>query len=373
MSINHDNYELFFMLYIDNELSVAERKAVEEFIAGNPGLQEELVQLQQLVLPADDIVFDNKQQLYRSAADGSFQSALFMHLDDELDGTAAADMDQLIASDKKLQAEWALLQQTKLDAADQVIFTDKASLYRKEKDRVIVGRFVRWAVAAALIGVGFFTRISLLKNDTTPAETATTNNNTGGKELAGTNKGSKDTNTIAAQEPGTTGKTGTTNITVPQDAPLNIASATEGKTKPQTLVAKETKQANNSIQRKNSTDDNEVLAANNISPKRIEKVSPERDEKELLVAAASPKIKAAPVDITDRNVTPLGNEMARTAGLTDMTEGDNGNHILYMNEEKVTRTKAGGFLRKLKRVIERNTNIKTDNGFRIAGFEIASK
>jgi hypothetical protein len=64
--------------------------------------------------------------------------------------------------------------------------------------------------------------------------------------------------------------------------------------------------------------------------------------------------------------------MARTAGLTSL-ETENEDKILYMEEDKITRTKAAGFLRKMKRTVERNTRIKTGNGIRIAGFEIAAK
>ena len=37
------------------------------------------------------------------------------------------------------------------------------------------------------------------------------------------------------------------------------------------------------------------------------------------------------------------------------------------------RTALGGFIRKAKRVLERNTNVKTGDGIKIAGFEIALK
>ena len=39
--IRNDNYYEYFLLYVDNELSAAQREAVEEWVAANPDLREE--------------------------------------------------------------------------------------------------------------------------------------------------------------------------------------------------------------------------------------------------------------------------------------------------------------------------------------------
>src|ERR1700691_4096296 len=66
--INRDNYEEYFLLYTDNELSVAEKKAVDEFIEENPDLRGELNMLRQTKLkPEQNIFFDDKDILFRGA------------------------------------------------------------------------------------------------------------------------------------------------------------------------------------------------------------------------------------------------------------------------------------------------------------------
>ncbi len=66
MEINRNNYEEFFLLYVDNELPAAQRRGVEEFVQTNPDLKEELYLLTETILVSDNnIVFENKEELYK--------------------------------------------------------------------------------------------------------------------------------------------------------------------------------------------------------------------------------------------------------------------------------------------------------------------
>jgi hypothetical protein len=63
--ITRDNYEEFFLLYIDNELSVADREAVERFIAHHPDLQKDWKALLHCrLLPDEEIIFPDREALY---------------------------------------------------------------------------------------------------------------------------------------------------------------------------------------------------------------------------------------------------------------------------------------------------------------------
>ena len=64
-SINTTNYEEYFLLYVDNELTPAEKDAVEKFVLQHPALQEEFSLLKQTVLAPEMIEFGDKQSLYR--------------------------------------------------------------------------------------------------------------------------------------------------------------------------------------------------------------------------------------------------------------------------------------------------------------------
>ena len=48
-NINRYNYETYFLLYADNELSAIEKNSVDEFVLSNPDLGEELGMLLQTI------------------------------------------------------------------------------------------------------------------------------------------------------------------------------------------------------------------------------------------------------------------------------------------------------------------------------------
>ena len=167
MNINRNNYETFFLLYVDNELSATERKTVELFTTQNPDLREELLMLAQTVLKPADVTFDKKDTLLKT--DELLQQKLLLHLDHELNDRDKETIESLINSDSTISTEWELLQQAKLEATS-VVFPDKHLLYRKEPAHVVGIRWWRIAAAAMLIGFGTWGSMHLLqdKNPSNP-------------------------------------------------------------------------------------------------------------------------------------------------------------------------------------------------------------
>lgn len=72
MKVNGDtpitlsNYEEWLVLYTDNELTPAQRKSVETFVAANSVAEKELALLLKTKLQPEEIVFANKDSLYRT-------------------------------------------------------------------------------------------------------------------------------------------------------------------------------------------------------------------------------------------------------------------------------------------------------------------
>lgn len=162
ININRHNYEEFFLLYVDRELSTAERVAVEQFVQENPDLQHELDALQQTMLTEDMMLeMPDKGPLYRNEATGinlqNHTTHFLMYVDDELSATEKEAVETFVLQHPSLQESFMQLKQTKLPI-EHITFPDKTLLYRSEeseKKPVLYMRWVRMAAAAAVIGFAF--------------------------------------------------------------------------------------------------------------------------------------------------------------------------------------------------------------------------
>lgn len=388
MQINRHNYEEFFLLYVDNELSATERKAVDVFVSENPDLQMELVLLQQTIVKADDIVLDKKDWLYMEEDITALQEDLLLYADDELNGADKKMIEAVLATDKTAQTEWAILQQTKLQPDMAVVFADKQSLYRKEPRRVVAFKWWRVAAAAVFVGISLWTGISVYKNYNTVT--------TGTEGLATskeTNPGQIKNNTVTdntniAKQPEENSAVDNISVTTAKknnDVPPteNMNTAVE-KSNNQSRISPEentTVQNNNnkkpdnnlpkpSLQNINSNGSNEVTRLNVLpSNSNSSRVSGNNDA----VVKITPKENRTVVEDINNSKTEPNTNALQAVNINNAADGENNNRYLDVDDDKQKRTALGGFLRKAKRVLERNTNVKTGEGIKIAGFEIALK
>jgi hypothetical protein len=158
MNINRHNYEEYFLLYVDNELTATGKKAVEEFVQQNPDLEEELVMLQQTILhPTTHIVFDKKESLLKNVPAGlvnasNYQEYFVLYGDDELTNNEKDLVEQFVQRHSQYQQEFELIQQAKLLPDNSIVFPDKNYLYRTEEDeKVIPFPWRKLAVAAVIL------------------------------------------------------------------------------------------------------------------------------------------------------------------------------------------------------------------------------
>lgn len=158
-TITLNNYEEYFVLYMDNELNASQKAAVESFVAQHPQLAEELEAWMSTKLPFDNLPFAGKEELLSPAMKmNSVDESLLLYVDNELPPAEKAAVAQRIKADSGYALQHSLLRQTKLDAGEKVLHPDKKELYRHEKRTVPFGLWLRMAAAVVLLltGTWFF-------------------------------------------------------------------------------------------------------------------------------------------------------------------------------------------------------------------------
>ena len=159
MIINRFNYEEYFLLYVDNELSPVERNAVEVFVQDNPDLRQELFLFQQTLLRADKRrQFDDKASLLKSTAssnpvnESNYEEYFILYWDNELSNEEKDQVEQFIYKNPQHQVSFEMFEKVRFNADNTIAFPDKKSLYRSEEnEKVVVLRWWRIAVAAVVL------------------------------------------------------------------------------------------------------------------------------------------------------------------------------------------------------------------------------
>lgn len=359
MKITRDNYEEFFILYMDNELDDADRRMVESFARLHPDLSEELdILLQYKLVPDPQIVFEGKEELMKPALNmqqAELEEALLFYVDDELIQEEKIKLEKILETDNRLKAELLLLQKTRLQP-EQIIFPAKASLYKHEPSYRIGVRWWRIAAAAILvIGLGLAT-FKLVNNNNKPAA-----------GIVKTEPGKKETSPASnTQLPETNGNEQVKDNPAPETTTRNLAlNTTPVKNKPASTGDKKQPDA---ILPGTSHDD---VIASNIKTNNL----PDPSQNPNVNSNIS-----RPENVTAKNVSAVNNESLTNP---DVTTGSSQPYIVQASltnndvmEPESKKNKLRGFFRKVTRTFEKRTNIEAtdnDNKLLVAGISINLK
>ncbi|MBO9658031.1 MAG: hypothetical protein J7527_04330 [Chitinophagaceae bacterium] len=359
MNIDRNNYEEFFILYLDNELSASDRRLVEEFAAANPDLQAELDLLMQSKLTPDmDITFSGKDALLKTENELSAgTTSMLLYIDQELPSSEKTSFEQWLAQNPAAQKELNLLQQTKLQP-EHIVFPYKESLYRQEERRVIPIRWWRMAAAAVLLlGIS---SAAFMFNQNRQAKT-------GLAETGNTEKAS-----IAQTNGATTKKTASSQVEPAQtDQAAVTPNGTEhSNTEPNNTSADHIHQSVNgttdiapsSRSNKHNTDAGQQTAttgsdqapANNSFQEENEYVVAKRTQINELVNStsySSGEFAADPSLTVHKQINPL----------PAVTQEDD-QSLDIIDDESGKKNRHRGFFRKITRTFEKRTNIKATDG-----------
>jgi len=361
MIIDRHNYEEHFILYWDNELTVSQKQAVENFVKENADLQEEFRLLGETRFSPDDhIQLEEKEFLLNNSFINitNYEEQLLNYIDDEVTADQRKEVERFTGQYSIVKQELALLQKTKLQREAEVIFPDKSILYRKEeKVHVISMTWFRVAVAAAIILIAGLTTFRLISNNKNIDKTEFVKNN----EIK-----NQPTNNSTDQ-----------NSVLPANQKPNNSTSDVAKVK--TKI--ETKQPGNKDQKPvivnkldNSIASNKPENKNNL-PQERKNVNPQPGNLNTtgdgIIADATVLIKK-----DDRTAQTNQPDAINTRfGESDVTLKDNLTLYIPGPNEK----EGGGikeFLRKTTRVFERRTKIQTttdDNKLLVGVFAVSLK
>ncbi|QEC41111.1 hypothetical protein [Pseudobacter ginsenosidimutans] len=391
MNITRQNYEEWLLLYVDNELSLAERIIVDDFLAANPDLQQELEMLQQSTFrPDEEIVFPGKEILLKNNNEfvitpANCEQYFVLYADDELSNQQKASVEEFVYHHPQFQAAFELIQQAKLTPDQSIVFPDKKLLYRSEKSRrVVMMRWYKIAAAAVLVlligGVSYQwlskkddnTEMASRNGQQTPQSSGIAANDSAADHEPG--KTPADESNAEAQPLSTvTEKSQVEKVGVKNDvakkAPANAAAQRPQITIPSPVTMPDNRTASgfpvnhdmaNNDHGKKVSDPGNTTIASNVTPTEALK--------------GTEKLNTEKINVKSPGNTALNNsDMAAIADHSyDLLEEED---IEIQPADK--KNKMRGILRRVSRVFDKATNADaSDNrkgNIRIANFEIALK
>ena len=173
--ISRSNYEEYFLLYADNELSTAERDSLQQFLIAHPDLQPELDLLLSTRLPMEEIRLDHKESLLAHSMQlNNVDEALLLYIDNELAGKEKRTVEEKLKTDNAYLLQYESLLKTKPATLDKIVCPDKKGLYHYEEKRRFSLYWVRVAAAAVIVlGMGVFVFTYQQKADVPVADVPT--------------------------------------------------------------------------------------------------------------------------------------------------------------------------------------------------------
>jgi len=381
MNINRHNYEEFFILYMDNELSSEDRRMVEDFVQHHPDLKEELELLMQYKLVPDElVVFENKETLIKGDAIinvANYEEYFLSYIDDELTTAQKAAVEKFVADNPVAAKELTLLQKSKLQPED-IVFANKESLYRsEEKIRRLPVKWWRAAAAVLILALGLTTFLVLKKKSSTEIGPIV--------KTPGSEQNNPVVNTVE-QPPK---ETLVADVNEKQNP--GVANPEESNNIQQ-AVAPEKKSAI-----KNMDVANAILTPKNL-PAKQHLIPSKKDEQALITAIVPPVTNNnLPQPISNPNFSKndaannaianvnIPKEIKKVEALTNpvvttkSTQPSNYSNASFIEEESQQnekKNKLRGFFRKITRTLEKRTNIDAtddDGKLLIAGLAIKLK
>lgn len=367
MDISRDNYEEYFLLYADNELTDSEKAAVLMFVRNNKDLEEEFRMIHYTIAKPDlSIELGSKSFLLKNDPSSfinekNYEEIFVLYHDKELNKEQKNKAEEFLYEHPQLKNDFDLIGLARLTAENEISFPNKKVLYKKETSgKVIPLVFWRMLAAAVFIGFGLWMAYSYLK---TPAKIVATNTESihqktsDSAAIKGVSPGKEATNEIVQHsESDSEDKNEKVTKRLPQKKSANN-SFVKNISKSSSVNKNIVNQIPDKITNEIAVDNQEIKNISKGEVPSVNKIQPSSPKE--LVAANEPQ----QVEETSEKTNEIGNETtqplyAKTASYIQNADNSNQNYVFYdITADEFRKTKVGGFLKKVKRVIERNNPI----------------
>lgn len=364
MNINLNNYEEYFLLYADNELSDKEKYEVENFVKQFPEFEEEFNMVKLTInFPDESVSLVDKSFLLKNKTlsfinENNYEEAFVLYHDNELTNEQKSETEKFVNQHPELKVEFELIGNAKLIHDASIVFPGKKRLYRKEKSgRVIPMIFWKYAAAAVLIGVGLWFSASYFNLQEDERALSVHENNT---------KSQKIDNQIIV--PQTTTDKENTALSSAKEKIIQEEKTNNNKEEKVAKIIQEKKRNSNTIVKSDLRNENltkekvieikednipEIMATNDLIRK-----APDLQRTNSILAKNE---IAGHVDEIEILVQP--NQFAQNASFSNSVEladvsTSNDNYFFYnVPSDEFKKSKVGGFLKKVKRIVERSNPI----------------
>lgn len=343
MNINRHNYEEFFLLYVDNELTAGQRKIVEAFVASNPDLKEEFELIQQSTF-VDDVKLDTNfiNSLLKPVDEESTisEEQLLLYIDGELKADEKVKVEKELAANASLQKELQWLRRSQLTVDTSIVFPDKSLLYKQVEPARVFSLSVtarKWSAAAAvalLLGSAVWMMMDGSKTNDNPGKLAEA-------------KTAIETKRTEQVKPSTV-KDVVKETLQAQNNEFNRSTVTVESAQ---QSASPTKNNNTAIASTNTTEKTESTTAVVEQPVVVAKT--EVNEK-----IVDEKVDAPSNISKTSTVQPIADNISYASYNNDVADEEEDG---LLTEERQRKSGIAGFLKKAKRTLERKTGIQSSS------------
>lgn len=359
MEINRNNYEEFFLLYADNELSPTEKKVVEIFVQENVDLREEFLMIKMTVnSPEKEINLLDKSFLLKKEPafinENNYEEIFVLYHDDELSKEQKIETENFITENSKFETQFELIGKAKLISENSIIYPDKKELLRKEKSGKVIP-LILWRSMAAAVFIGFGLWATVIYFNKTEKNVPVTS------QINQTIQPAEKEKNIIPKE------------SIKEEKTIASSTKTTKTTEPGKTETEET-EIRKPITKEKNTNNIAVIKSDLKIKKQdvreeIKEVKPDVENQTLAITnpVKNPELlqnqkKLVAANDTKQAINQLEpqiqNTQARTVSYMPDVSPDNQNYVFYdVSAEEFRKSKVGGFLKKVRRIVERNNPI----------------